>query len=58
MKGKKELPYQELVTATVDAVKNHFKPDVGIIKERIDSLQEQEYMKRKEDDMSVMVYMA
>lgn len=58
MKGKKELPFQELVNATVTAVKNHFKPDVAIIKQRIDSLVEQDYLTRKEDDRTVLVYVA
>lgn len=58
MKGKKELSYEQLKTAIIDAVKGHFVPEVPIIKQRIQSLVEQEYLKRDEDDMNMYVYVA
>ena len=58
MKSRKELHYEGLKTATVDAVKKHFLPDVASIKQRIDGLVEQEYLRRKEEDMNVLVYLA
>jgi cullin 4 len=58
MKSKKELPYEQLKTALIEAVKSHFVPEVPIIKQRIQSLVEQEYLKRDEDDMNVYVYVA
>lgn len=58
MKAKKELHNEQLKTLTIDAVKNHFVPDVSMIKERITELVEQEYMRRSEDDMNVFVYVA
>ncbi|THG96189.1 hypothetical protein EW026_g5599 [Hermanssonia centrifuga] len=58
MKGKKELQYEQLKTATIDAVKNHFVPDVTSIKQRIDSLVEQDYLRRHDDDMHLLVYVA
>ena len=58
MKAKKELPYEQLKTATIEAVKKHFVPDVTGIKQRIDSLVEQDYLTRKEGAMSVLVYVA
>lgn len=58
MKGKKEMSFEKLLTATVESVKNHFVPDVPTIKQRIDSLVEQDYLTRKEDDRTVLVYVA
>ncbi|EMD41477.1 hypothetical protein CERSUDRAFT_110046 [Gelatoporia subvermispora B] len=58
MKARKELSYQQLTSATVEAVKNHFKPDVGSIKQRIQSLVEQEYLRRDEEDMNKYIYVA
>ena len=56
MKGKKQLHYEQLKTETIEAVKNHFKPDIPLIKQRIDSLVEQDYLKRDEDDMHLLMY--
>jgi cullin 4 len=58
MKGKKQLPYEQLKAATIDAVKHHFKPDVPMIKQRVDSLVEQDYLRRDDDDMSLLIYVA
>ncbi|OCH94183.1 Cullin-domain-containing protein [Obba rivulosa] len=58
MKARKELSYQQLTAATVEAVKNHFKPDVSSIKQRIQSLVEQEYLRRDEEDMNKYIYVA
>lgn len=58
MKGKKELHNEQLKAATIEAVKNHFVPNVNMIKDRIDELVEQEYLRRHETDMNVFVYVA
>ena len=58
MKARKELHYEQLKTATIDAVKNHFVPQVSVIKQRIASLVEQEYLRRDEDDMNLYIYVA
>jgi cullin-4 len=58
MKARKELSYEQLKVATIDAVKSHFVPDVVSIKQRIQVLVEQEYLKRDEEDMNVYVYVA
>ncbi|THH31569.1 hypothetical protein EUX98_g2606 [Antrodiella citrinella] len=58
MKAKKEMHNEQLKAATIDAVKNHFVPNVGLIKDRIDELVEQEYLRRHETDMNVFVYVA
>ncbi|KAH9920321.1 Cullin-4B [Fomitopsis serialis] len=58
MKARKELHYEQLKAATIDAVKNHFVPEVSVIKQRIASLVEQEYLRRDEDDMNMYIYVA
>ncbi|KAJ7770835.1 Cullin family-domain-containing protein [Mycena maculata] len=58
MKAKKEMKYEKLLNATVDAVKSHFIPDVKTIKERIDKLMEQEYVRRDDDKPQMLFYVA
>ncbi|KZT68852.1 Cullin-domain-containing protein [Daedalea quercina L-15889] len=58
MKARKELHYEQLKAATIDAVSKHFVPDVVVIKQRIASLVEQEYLRRDEDDMNLYIYVA
>ncbi|TFK38770.1 Cullin-4B [Crucibulum laeve] len=58
MKAKKEMGYEQLKAATIDAVKNHFVPQVDIIKKRIDSLVESDYLERSEEDRSIFHYVA
>lgn len=58
MKAKKEMKYEKLLTATIDAVKNHFTPEVKTIKERIDKLMEQEYVRRDDDKPQMLFYVA
>ncbi|KAI0651391.1 Cullin-domain-containing protein [Trametes meyenii] len=58
MKGKKELHYEQLKTATIEAVRKHFVPEVGMIKQRIQGLVEQEYLRRDEEDMNRYIYVA
>lgn len=58
MKSKKELTYEQLKTATIEAVKNHFVPEVAMIKKRIEGLVEQEYLRRDEDDQNRFFYVA
>ena len=58
MKSKKELTYEQLKTATIEAVKNHFVPEVSMIKQRIAVLVEQEYLARDETDMNKYIYLA
>lgn len=58
MKARKELSYEQLKAATIDAVKSHFVPEVSNIKQRIQGLVEQEYLRRDEDDMNMYIYIA
>ncbi|KAG7090502.1 hypothetical protein E1B28_009615 [Marasmius oreades] len=58
MKAKKEMAFEPLVNETIDAVKKHFAPQVPMIKKRIDSLVEEEYLERSEKDRNVFRYLA
>jgi len=58
MKSRKELSYEQLKTATIDAVKSHFVPDVKMIKHRIDAMVDQDYLNRDAEDKSLYVYVA
>jgi len=58
MKSRKELPYEKLIAATIDAIKSHFTPEVGDIKHRVDGLVEQEYLRRGDVDRSLLIYVA
>ncbi|TFK63076.1 Cullin-domain-containing protein [Pluteus cervinus] len=58
MKAKKEMTYEKLKAATIDAVKNHFVPQVDVIKKRVDALVENEYLERSKRDKNVFLYVA
>ncbi|KIM81855.1 hypothetical protein PILCRDRAFT_821213 [Piloderma croceum F 1598] len=58
MKARKELSYEQLKAATIDAVKSHFVPEVSVIKQRIAGLVEQEYLSRDDEDMNLYTYVA
>lgn len=58
MKAKKTQTHQQLISATIDAVKGHFVPEVRTIKERFEQMIEQEYMRRDDDADDVYVYIA
>ncbi|PPQ84539.1 hypothetical protein CVT25_007609 [Psilocybe cyanescens] len=58
MKARKEMTYEQLKAATIDAVKNHFVPQVETIKRRIDTLVETEYLERSETNRNKYKYVA
>ena len=53
MKGKKKLNHSSLVRDTTEAVSKHFVPPGRMVKETIEYLIEQEYMKRDEEEENV-----
>lgn len=58
MKAKKQMTHGQIVNETVLAVQKHFVPSVAMIKERIASLTEAEYIRRDEEDMGLYIYVA
>lgn len=58
MKARKEMSYEQLKTATIEAVKGHFVPQVDAIKKRIDALVETEYLERSKEDKNMFLYVA
>lgn len=49
MKSRKTLSHQQLMTETIDILKARFSPDVSMIKRKIESLIEREYLERGSD---------
>lgn len=58
MKANKTMTYEKLKNATIDAVKNHFVPQVDTIKQRIDSLVESDYLERDKTERNKFHYVA
>jgi cullin 1 len=48
MKSRNVMKHTELITETITQLSQRFQPDIKIIKKKIDSLIEREYMKRTE----------
>ncbi|KAH9983287.1 Cullin-4B [Russula compacta] len=58
MKARKQLTYEQIKFETIEAVGRHFAPDVTSIKQRIDGLVEQEYLRRDDEDRNLFFYVA
>ena len=58
MKAKKTLAFEQIKTEVIVAVKKRFVPEIKHIKQRVDYLVDNEYLKRDEDAKDVFVYLA
>lgn len=58
MKAKKKLAFEQIKTEVIVAVKQRFVPEMKDIKQRVDYLVENEYLKRDEAVKDVFVYLA
>ncbi|KAK0449684.1 Cullin-4B [Desarmillaria tabescens] len=58
MKGRKEMAYEKLKVAVIEAVKGHFMPPVDLIKKRVDWCVENEYLERDDKNKSSFRYVA
>lgn len=58
LKMRKKITNAQLITELVEILKNMFLPSKKMIKEQIEWLIEQKYMKRDENDISIFIYLA
>jgi cullin-4 len=58
MKAKKKLTFEQIKAEVIVAVKRRFVPEIKHIKQRVDYLVENEYLKRDEATKDVFVYLA
>ncbi|KAK0231999.1 Cullin-4B [Armillaria nabsnona] len=58
MKGRKELSYEKIKVAVIEAVKGHFMPPVDLIKQRVGWCVENEYLERDKLDRNLFRYIA
>merc|ERR1712223_36887 len=58
MKSRQQLNHNQLVAEVVEQLCNRFSPSPVVIKKRIESIIEREYIKRSDSDRKVYVYLA
>eukprot|EP00298_Acanthocystis_sp_HF-20_P013093 c20204_g1_i1.p1 GENE.c20204_g1_i1~~c20204_g1_i1.p1 ORF type:complete len:745 (+),score=218.02 c20204_g1_i1:55-2289(+) len=58
MKARKRLEFQKLVLETSQQLMRYFKPDVKMIKSRMEDLITREYLERDEENAHVLKYLA
>jgi len=58
MKARKKLPHNVLVNEVIEQLKSRFVPSPVVIKKRIESLIEREYLARAAEDRKVYTYLA
>lgn len=57
MKSRKHLDHNNLISEVTGQLSARFQPDPTMIKKRIESLLEREYLQRREDDRRVYEYL-
>lgn len=58
MKNRKQLDHNSLIVETIKQINAKFKPDIGFIKRSMESLMDQDYIKRDENNRSLYHYIA
>ena len=58
MKSRKVLSYQQLVIECIKLLSPMFKPDIKVIKKRVEDLITRDYLERDEDDRNLFKYIA
>eukprot|EP00668_Euglena_longa_P006634 GGOE01007934.1.p1 GENE.GGOE01007934.1~~GGOE01007934.1.p1 ORF type:complete len:768 (-),score=215.88 GGOE01007934.1:675-2978(-) len=58
MKSRKQLSHAELQAECLRQLSNYFKPDIKIIKKRIEDLIQRQYLERDESDRNIYRYLA
>ncbi|PWN43253.1 Cullin-domain-containing protein [Ceraceosorus guamensis] len=58
MKDRKTMPHNELVTEVIRQLSSRFQPSPALLKRRIESLIDREYLERAENAMNVYNYLA
>ena len=58
MKARKSLAHNLLVAEVIEQLKSRFVPTPQMIKQRIESLLERDYLARSDDDRKVYHYLA
>lgn len=58
MKGRKKMAFEQIKSEVIVAVKKRFVPEIRHIKQRVDYLVENEYLKRDEEVKDLFVYLA
>jgi cullin 3 len=49
IRQRKHLPHQQLIAEVIQQLANRFQPDINMIKQKIESLLEREYIDRGPD---------
>nr|VDD16724.1 unnamed protein product [Brassica rapa] len=58
MKSRKVLPHQQLVSQCAEQLSRMFKPDIKMIKKRIEDLMARDYLERDAEDHHIFKYVA
>ena len=58
MKSRKVVSFQQLIIECVELLSPKFKPDIQVIKKRIEDLITRDYLERDEDDPNMFTYVA